>query len=693
MRSGVRFALTVIFSSVCGALALTLCIALLYYTPHHPSLIHAVYPASAYSPLNSMLSSIAALCIYIFGGIGAYCGALCLLLSALSVMRFHAHARRALAGGFLFLVIVPLWSLRTGIDLPLSHNPGGFWGIIFNSFATKYGDALVINSAIYAVLAFGLFLFFGSKIFVQMVRFVQRGLRITHPITRHVTHAVRMAHSHIDRRVVARTAHTDEVERLVTELFSEKSQPNVQPLGVAASIQISSAQSGTYQLPSRALFARSTHNEKKDDHKLGARTLEEKLERFGIKGTVVSTFSGPTTTLYEYEPSPNTKLSKILALEDDLALALEALSVRTLAPIPGKSVVGFEVARGIRNSVFLGDIIATIAFEKHSAGLPLAIGRDTLGASCASDLRAMPHLLIAGSTGSGKSVALHTCIASLLVTKDPDELKLILVDPKRLEFFVYQDVPHLLFPIITEPVRAVAALAWAVDEMQRRYQTLSQEGCRTIDEYHARESVAAMPFVVVVIDELADLMLLARADVEGYLVRLTQMARAAGIHVIVATQRPSVDIITGLVKVNIPARMAFKVTSKVDSRTILDSSGAEKLLGKGDMLFQDHSGTLVRVQGAYVTPEELSTLIATCKQRAPLYEDLLVHEQKREAAHEHDPLFDAVVTFARTRTEISISLIQRQFRIGYNRSARIMNMLESAGVVAPAGTGKMRKVV
>ncbi len=430
-----------------------------------------------------------------------------------------------------------------------------------------------------------------------------------------------------------------------------------------------------------------------------AKLLEEKLAHFGITGSVVSIKCGPVVTLFEYQPDINARISKITALDDDLALALQALSIRIIAPIPGKSVIGFEVANKTRSMVYFHDIVRSSEFAR-STGLPLAIGVDTIGNHVVVDLAKMPHVLIAGSTGSGKSVALHTMIMSLLFKYTPDDLNLILIDPKRLEFSSYKDIAHLVFPIVMQPRAAIPVLKWVVEHMEQRYEIMTEVGARNINDYHAlckgRSEYAKMPYMVVIIDELADLMMTCGRDIEDLIARVAQMARAAGIHMILATQRPSVDVITGLIKVNIPSRISCRVTSKVDSRTILDCNGAEKLLGRGDMLFLDAADSSIRrVHGAYVSDAEIAAVAQHIRaQRQPHYlkiEDLVSKEGQISSSD--DVLFDDVIAFLKDVDEVSISLLQRRFRIGFNRSARIIEALEARGFIAPSDGGKVRKVL
>jgi S-DNA-T family DNA segregation ATPase FtsK/SpoIIIE len=432
-----------------------------------------------------------------------------------------------------------------------------------------------------------------------------------------------------------------------------------------------------------------------------AQVLEEKLLRFGVSGSVTKIKPGPVITLFEYQPEIDAKVSKIQGLESDLALALEAMSVRIIAPIPGTPLVGFEVANKERRDVFMRDIVRSSTFQKSKALLPIILGKDTTGDSVVVDLVDMPHLLVAGSTGSGKSVALNALLVSLLCKLKPDELKLIIIDPKRLEFSAYQDIPHLLFPIITQAHRAAPVLRWLVRVMEERYEMMAQLGSRSISDYKQmckREGKKdELPYILLMIDELADLMMVARRDIEDSIARLAQMARAAGIHLIVATQRPSVDVLTGVIKVNFPSRMSFRVTSKVDSRTVLDALGAETLLGKGDMLFMDsHSARMRRVHGAYVTDTEIDRIVNHIKaQQKVEYTSLedAVAAYNKDAAHQDEPLLPDIIAYLETIDEISISSLQRRFKIGYNRSARVIEMLEGQGKIMPSNGGKMRKII
>ena len=440
-------------------------------------------------------------------------------------------------------------------------------------------------------------------------------------------------------------------------------------------------------------------SDKNEELEEQARMLEEKLRHFGIQGQVHAIKPGPVVTLFEYVPAIDTKLSRITALEDDLSLALQALSIRIIAPIPGTAVVGFEVANKIRSSVLFNHMITSAEFASHTGHLPVILGKDTTGHSIVVDITSMPHLLLAGSTGSGKSVALHTMLVSLLCRKRPDELQLILIDPKRLEFSIYADIPHLLFPIITQARESLPVLQWAVQEMENRYMHMAESGVRTVTEFNARakdHGMPKLPYLLIIIDELADLMLSAGRQIEEQIIRLSQMARAAGIHLVVATQRPSVDVVTGLIKANLPSRIALRVASKIDSRTIIDISGAEKLLGQGDMLYiPSGSAQAMRVHGAYITHEECIAVAQYWRnqQRAQYQELDDSFANSADALYDNDPLYHDVLRYLDEVDAVSISLLQRRFKIGYNRSARIIDMLESQGRIMPAQGSKVRKVI
>jgi S-DNA-T family DNA segregation ATPase FtsK/SpoIIIE len=456
-----------------------------------------------------------------------------------------------------------------------------------------------------------------------------------------------------------------------------------------------------------------------EELKAQAQFLEQKLRDFGVEGEVVQVLPGPVITMYEFAPAPGVKVSKITNLQDDLALVMRALSVRVVAPIPGKAVVGIEIPNKRRETVRLRELLDAEEFQSSSSKLTLALGKDILGKPVATDLALIPHLLIAGATGSGKSVGLNSMICSLLFRATPAEVKMIMIDPKMLELSIYDGVPHLLIPVVTNPKKAAVALRRVVEEMERRYQLLAAKGVRSIAQYndmiekHAVEHAAfsaeddlvddfvlppeKLPYLVVIIDELSDLMMVSSREVEDSLTRIAQMARAAGIHLIVATQRPSVDVLTGVIKANFPARVSFQVSSKTDSRTILDANGAEKLLGRGDMLFLAPGTSSQRIHGAYVSEDEIHRLVASWKDlEQPSYDDSFLvaptdQEELEEA--EYDEKYDEAVALVARTGQASISMIQRRLRVGYNRAARMIEIMEREGVVGPADGVKPREVL
>jgi len=440
----------------------------------------------------------------------------------------------------------------------------------------------------------------------------------------------------------------------------------------------------------------------KEVYLTNAQILEQKLKDFGVSGKIVEICPGPVITMYEFSPAPGVKINKIASLADDLALALKSTSIRIVAPIPGKGVIGIELANPKRQIVSLKALLASKSFKNHKGKLPLALGQDIVGQPTITDLSKMPHLLIAGATGTGKSVGLNAMICSLLYRHFPDKLRLLMIDPKRIELSLYDGIPHLLHPVVNEPKEATRALRWAVMEMERRYSLLEEAKCRNLEGYN-KKAEEPLPYLVIIIDELADLMMVSSKEVEASIARLAQMARAAGIHLIVATQRPSVDVLTGLIKANFPARISFKVSSKVDSRTILDVTGAERLLGMGDMLFlAPGTATPERIHGAYVSEAEISKIVEFLKVQAEPEYDLSVVEpiageeddiKTSNGNEEFDEKYDEAVEIVTSTGHASISMLQRRLRIGYNRAARIIEQMEKEGVVSPADAMGRRKVL
>ncbi len=501
---------------------------------------------------------------------------------------------------------------------------------------------------------------------------------------------------------------------------------------------------GKYQVPPLSLLEDPPPDEgiqtdkARDEIIASSAILEKKLLDFGIEGRVVQVLPGPVITLFEYEPAPGVKVSRIVSLTDDLSLAMRCVGLRILAPVPGKPVVGIEIPNMRRETIYFKEVMTSDEFQLSQSNLTLAIGKDITGEPAVQDLATTPHLLIAGSTGSGKSVGLNAMICSILLNATPDEVKLIMIDPKMLELSVYDGIPHLISPVVTNPKKAAAALQWAVSEMESRYKMMAESGVRNIngfnelaeklqkeydlelkkrqkankgvkpttaedgepeDEEILPEPPAKLPYIVILIDELADLMMVASKGVENSLTGLAQMARAAGIHLIVATQRPSVDVLTGIIKANFPTRMSYKVTSRVDSRTILDAMGADKLLGKGDMLFLPPGTTkLVRLHGVMVSDAEIQRIVDFIKKQAKphyqedIFQSVVQAEPNEEEAEEFDEKYDEALAIVAKDRQASISYIQRRLRIGYNRAARIIETMEREGVVGPSDGVKPREV-
>jgi S-DNA-T family DNA segregation ATPase FtsK/SpoIIIE len=553
---------------------------------------------------------------------------------------------------------------------------------------------------------------------------------------------------------IERAAETDE-NPFIPDAFDAEPAPQAQP-GVTIVPRKSVAQGkraakvgqreldlggGEYQLPPLDLLSlpsRITTETKIDESALeqNARLLETVLEDFGVKGQIVKVRPGPVVTLYELEPAPGTKASRVIGLADDIARSMSAVSAR-VATVPGRNVIGIELPNARRETVFLRELLSTRHYEDNRLNLPLALGKDIGGDPVIADLARMPHLLIGGTTGSGKSVAVNTMILSLLYRLPPDRCRFIMIDPKMLELSVYQDIPHLLTPVVTEPRKAIVALKWVVREMEDRYRAMSAQGVRNIAGYNdklleARKKGVALvrkvqtgidpetrrpvfeeeevdtnplPFIVVIIDEMADLMLVAGKDIEAAVQRLAQMARAAGIHVIMATQRPSVDVITGTIKANFPTRISFQVTSKIDSRTILGEQGGEQLLGQGDMLYMAGGGKIARVHGPFVSDAEVEEVVRHLRaQGVPDYIESVTDDPEGEEGSlglpgeggeegESDQLYDQAIALVARERKCSVSFIQRYLQIGYNRAARIVERMEKEGVVTPANHVGKREIL
>ncbi|MDC1085730.1 DNA translocase FtsK 4TM domain-containing protein [Candidatus Pelagibacter ubique] len=457
-----------------------------------------------------------------------------------------------------------------------------------------------------------------------------------------------------------------------------------------------------FKLPTIDLLKIPTQKDKgklKDEDYIDSEFLEKILLDFGVSGDIKKVSHGPVVTLNEFEPAAGVKVSKIINLSDDIARNTSSESAR-IATIPGRSTIGIELPNSSRENVYLSEILSNSDFNKKDIRLPIALGKNISGVPIVGDLASMPHLLIAGTTGSGKSVCINTIILSLLYRHTPDKCKFILIDPKMLELSTYEGIPHLLCPVITEAKKAASVLGWVVKEMENRYRLMTKEGVRNIDGYNAKHTLA-MPYIVVVVDEMSDLMLVAGKEIENYIQKLSQMARAAGIHIIMATQRPSVDVITGTIKANFPTRISFQVTSKIDSRTILGEQGAEQLLGKGDMLYMSSANRIVRIHAPFVSETEIEKVNNYLRSQAePDYiDEILNFADEKELSGEasgsgdKDELYQAALDIIRSEGKASTSFLQRKLQIGYNRAARIIDMMEADGVVSKANHVGRRDVL
>lgn len=459
-----------------------------------------------------------------------------------------------------------------------------------------------------------------------------------------------------------------------------------------------------YKLPPFRLLSKPNNGGKggdQNDYMQTARKLEATLESFGVRAKVLEVVRGPSVTRYEIQPDIGVKVSRIVNLTDDIALALAAKDIRMEAPIPGKSAIGIEVPNNEVSLVTMREVMETPTFQEAESKLSIAFGRDISGQTIVGNLARMPHLLVAGATGSGKSVCINGIITSILYKAKPDEVKFLMVDPKMVELNVYNGIPHLMAPVVTDPKRASLALKKIVVEMEKRYELFSKSGTRNIEGYNnlMKDNLpAVLPYIVVIVDELADLMMVAANDVEDAITRLAQMARAAGIHLIIATQRPSVDVITGVIKANIPSRIAFGVSSQVDSRTILDMAGAEKLLGRGDMLFMPMgSSKPIRVQGAFMSDHEVENIVDFVRDQGQAeYDESLVpeiEESSNSDEEELDELYEQAVTIVLEAKQASVSLLQRRMRVGYTRAARLIDSMEARGIIGPYEGSKPREVL
>ncbi len=720
-------------------IAIFLVLSLCSYHPSDPSFTHFVAGKVKTHNLIGSMGSYTADSLLRLLGIGAFW--LPVFLSIISFKyfldeKFTLNPAGIAAFGGLLLATSALASVSLS-EIPVygfKLRPGGLLGYLLDQTANSFLS--VIGS--YILLVVILILSLMILIDLSIVSFMsQLKIRILTPWVRATERFTGLVKNLKDKKILPETKRIAKIDPVI-DLPQPKGE-KIRPAKVSQTQFDFVPPSGRFIIPSLTLLDQVQRKDlriKRESLIANARILETKLADFGVEGKVSEVKPGPVITMYELEPAPGVKINKITNLSDDLALALRAPSIRIIAPIPGKAAVGIEIPNLAREPVHLLDVLDNENFLQSSLKLPIALGEDIVGSPVITDLIRMPHLLIAGTTGSGKSVGLNAMICSILFKAPPDEVKFLMIDPKRLELSAYEGIPHLLHPVVVNPKKAALVLRWAVEEMERRYEIISELGVKGIETYnrviekarsgkgklnladkdpgcsvegfpdqHAKHPAdiakrQKLPYVVIVIDELADLMMVAQRNVEESLARLAQMARAAGIHLILATQRPSVDVITGIIKANFPTRISFQVSSKVDSRTILDQLGAEKLLGAGDMLFiPPGTSKLVRIHGAFVSDKEIERIVAFIRKQAQPDYDPSIAEYEQETPEgektdvDFDEKYDQAVELVTDLGQASISLVQRYMKIGYNRAARLIERMEAEGIVGPSDGVKPRKIL
>ena len=660
----------------------------------------------------------------LFGYVGAHLSGLLIGLFGLGAfwfpflllfLSFHFFQNRklkifllTLSGGFLLIITTGSLLALKGPEFTLfgaKFSSGGVVGIPLKSLLVRYSNVSGTIIILAVVWIISLKLMTG----ISLIRFIKSLWNaVSFVIERFVTLILkwRERQKKAKKRSQAKQKKASAKKNRKIEIKTPTPKPiKEKPTPKQDVFEFMRADTG-FQIPSTNLLdepdLKSTAADR-ENLRMQSKLLEKKLDDFGVSGEVVAVTPGPVVTIFEYEPAPGVKINKIVNLTDDLALALRATSIRIVAPIPGKAVIGIEIPNLTREMVKFKELIVSSAFEKAKSKLTLCLGKDIVGNPVMAALDKMPHLLIAGATGSGKSVALNAMICSLLYKSTPEDVRLIIVDPKRIELSIYGGIPHLITPVVTDAKKATSALFWAVREMERRYELLSEKQARNINQYNSKiekdDENEHLPYIVIVIDELADLMMVASRDVEVALTRLAQMARAAGIHLILATQRPSVDVLTGIIKANFPTRLSFQVSSKTDSRTIIDANGAENLLGNGDMLFlPPGTSKLQRIHGAFISEVELARITGFLKeQKKPEYDTSVTKtpvDVKTDGDSEaFDEKYDEAVALVTQTGQASISMVQRHLRIGYNRAARIVEAMEKQGIVGPSDGVKPREVL
>jgi len=701
--------------------ALLIAVSLASYSPADPSFSTVTSSSEVQNAVGKIGAGFADFFVQIFG-ISSYMLPVFLIIIGVKQIRVKPAARNtaALITGFLFMAI-SLAALRSlGWEKPAentlliaaAYNSGGMIGEIIADFFLHYfalTGAYIIFSSLFLI---GTMLAFPFSPARSLKKTLQN-------LTVAKTWAMQAWRQKRDKKHFATVSSgATPMQQVVDELEEApraSAQPEIAPPPprIAAKpeqeiFDFTREDMGDYKLPPLSLLTDPplmTGGMTQKELIAQSHILQKKLRDFGVEGRVTQVHPGPVITMFEFEPAAGVKLNKITNLSDDLALGMRALSVRIVAPLPGKATVGIEIPNHKREAVFLKEILSSPAHNRIGSNLKLALGKDIFGNPLSTDLSKMPHLLIAGATGSGKSVGLNSMVLSILFSSTPAEVKMLMIDPKMLEFTLYDGIPHLITPVIVRPKAAAAALKKMVAEMQRRYELLSEKGVRNIESFNKlaaqSEDMDLLPFIIVFIDELADLMMVASRDVEDSIARLAQMARAAGIHLVLATQRPSVDVLTGLIKANFPARIAFNVSSKTDSRTILDANGAEKLLGKGDMLYLSAgTGKLTRVHGAYIAEDEVKKVVSFIKdQSQPHYESTFDEGESSEKNYndsgdeERDDRYEDARELVISTRQASASFLQRRLRVGYPRAARMIEMMEEDGLIGPAIGSKPREVL
>ena len=728
---------------VCLALALFLLLCLVSYHPQDPSFTHFVVGDQSTHNFTGKAGSYTADSLIRLLGIASFLLPFILLVCSFQYFLrpvFTINAHRSI--GFLFSILsfagIMALLISGSITLygeSLNNGIGGLIGVSIVGLLRIYFNAAGTYIILFLIFVVALTFMVEFSIVSVTERFSKRGAAFITLCRDRITTFVNFVFNSMKTENKPQPLVIEETPAVVKKAPPKKvEQTNFNFTKTKTDDK--------FQIPPFTLLEEAPHKDvrvKRDSLVTNSRILEKKLSDFGVEGRVVEVMPGPVITMYELEPAPGVKINKIVNLSDDLALALMAPCIRILAPIPGKSVIGIEIPNLKRESVFLKEVLDNDSFSESSFRLPIALGVNFVGTPVVADLTKMPHLLIAGTTGSGKSVALNAMICSILFKAQPDDVKFLMIDPKRLELSSYEGIPHLIHPVVVDPKKASQVLRWTVEEMERRYRILNDLKAKSIDAYNElllkglkSKTVLALPkqvdpdvetektadiidndlaapeikhtklpYIIVIIDELADLMMVAPRDVEESLTRLAQMARAAGIHLIIATQRPSVDVITGLIKANFPTRISFQVSSKIDSRTIIDQQGAEKLLGAGDMLFiPPGTSKLSRIHGAYVSDKEISRIVDFIKMQAqPAYDSsiekfaLAAAQSTHEGDDDFDEKYDEAVALVGELGQASISLVQRYMKIGYNRAARIIEKMESEGIVGPSDGAKPRKVL